>query len=275
MMKNTIFADMHTHSQFSHDSVCPIEEMCLAQIRKGTKIFAVTDHCDVFSFKDYDIFIPIRDAFNEVNSLNKKYGDNCLLLSGVEISEGFWFHEQYEKIHNLVPFDVIIGSVHCVKCKDLEIPYSKIDFSQLSEEKIYEYLDCYFNDIIKMLEKTNFDILAHLTCPLRYICGKFGISIDLKNFDRQISKILKMIIDRNIALEVNTSSFSIMNDFMASKEIIKQYYSMDGRLITLGSDAHIAENASINFEKAIETLKEIGFENICYFKDREINEINI
>ena len=38
-------ADMHTHSVNSHDSVCAIEDMCLMQIKRGTNIFAVTDHC--------------------------------------------------------------------------------------------------------------------------------------------------------------------------------------------------------------------------------------
>ena len=52
-------------------------------------------------------------------------------------------------------------------------------------------------------------------------------------------------------------------------------YSMGGRLVTIGSDAHIAENASIGFEKAIKILKEIGFENICYFKYRKVNKIHI
>ena len=275
ILYNNTFADMHTHSQFSHDSVCPIEEMCLSQIQKGTKIFAVTDHCDVFAFKDYDIFTPIENAFDEVKLLNNKYKDKCLLLSGVEISEGFWFPEQYKKIHNLVPFDVLIGSVHCVKCDGLEMAYSKIDFSKLSEEKIYQYLNCYFNDIITMLKNTDFDILAHLTCPLRYIYGKFGISIDLKNFDEQILKILETIIKRNIALEINVSAFNVLKDFMPNKEIIEKYYDMGGRLVTLGSDAHISKNASIGFENAIKTLKEIGFENICYFKNRKINKIQI
>ena len=275
MVKDILIADMHTHSEYSHDSVCSIEDMCISQISKGTKIFAITDHCDVFSFKDYDIFAPIKEAYNEVATLNKKYHNKCLLLSGVEISEGFWFPEENKKIHNLVPYDVIIGSVHCVKCKDLNIPYSEINFSHLSIEKIYEYLDCYFNDIITMLENTDFDILAHLTCPLRYIVGKYGLSIDLKAYDEQITKIFELIIDKNIALEINASSYGVLNVFMPNESLIKKYYSMGGNLITLGSDAHIAKNASINFDKAIDTLKEIGFENICYFKDREINTINI
>lgn len=175
----------------------------------------------------------------------------------------------------MIPFDVIIGSVHYVKCKDLYIPYSKIDFSKLSKDKIHTFLDCYFNDMITMLEKADFDILAHLTCPLRYISGKFGIPIDLKKFDSLITEILKMIIQKKIALEVNTSSYSLTNDFLPSREIIKTYYNMGGRLITLGSDAHTAENASANFADTFKLLKETGFESICYFKDRKAKKINI
>ena len=95
-------ADMHTHSLFSHDSVCPIEEMCLSQIQKGTNIFAVTDHCDVYLCRDCDVFTPIIKVSKEAKELNKKYGDKCLILSGVEISEGFWFPEECKRIYDLV-----------------------------------------------------------------------------------------------------------------------------------------------------------------------------
>ena len=124
-----ITADMHTHSISSHDSVCPIEDMCLAQMEKGTNVMAVTDHADIFSYKDYDIYTPIKEAHKTVQKLNEKYNDKMLLLSGVEISEGFWFPEYSAKMKELCNYDVIIGSVHCVKYKDLTIPYSKIDFS--------------------------------------------------------------------------------------------------------------------------------------------------
>lgn len=70
-------------------------------------------------------------------------------------------------------------------------------------------------------------------------------------------------------------AYGTLNDFMPSKEILKKYYKMGGRLITMASDAHIAENASNNFEKAIKAIKEIGFENICYFQNRKVNKIKI
>ena len=270
-----IIADMHTHSVNSHDSVCEIEDMCLMQINRGTNIFAVTDHCDVFLHKDYDIYTPIRNSADTVRTLNEKYADKCLILSGVEISEGFWFNREYEKIHNLLAYDVIIGSVHCVKYKELEKPYSGIDFSKFTSEQIYHYLDCYFNDIITMLNTTDFDILAHLTCPLRYISGKYGINIDLSIFDDKITEILKTIIIKRIALEVNTSSYSCLGESMPDSKILKKYFDMGGYLLTIGSDAHIAQNASYCFDKAIENLKEIGFKNIFYYKERKAYQITI
>lgn len=271
----TIIADMHTHSVNSHDSVCEIEDMCLMQIKRGTKIFAVTDHCDIYLYKDYDIYSPIRNAADTVRTLNEKYGGKCLILSGVEISESFWYNSEYEKIHSLLQCDVILGSVHCVKYKDLEKPYSGIDFSKLTNEQIYSYMDCYFNNMLEMISTTDFDILAHMICPLRYITGKYGVRVDLSDFNGKITEILKAIINKGIALEVNTSGYVSIKDSMPGKEILKKYFDMGGYLITLGSDAHIAENASYCFDKAIGTLKEIGFKNIFYYKDREAHQIKI
>ena len=261
--------DMHTHSENSHDSVCKIEDMCQAQIKRGMQIMAVTDHCDVYSYGDYDIYTPIKRAYETVAELNEKYKGQIQLLSGVEISEGFWFPEEYAKIRDLVPYDVVLGSVHLVRYKDLNYSYSLMDFSRIPVQTIYEYLDTYFDDMMVMLDTTDIDVLTHMTCPLRYITGKYGIAIDLGRFSEKITKILQRIIDEEIALEVNTSSYAVLNDFMPCKEIIKQYKEMGGYLITIGSDAHVAENAAVNFEKAVEFLKEIGIKEIYYYKKRK------
>ena len=264
-----IIADMHTHSEYSHDSVCPIEDMCLAQIEKGTNVMAITDHADIFDYCNYDIYTPIKKAYETVTKLNEKYRDKMVLLSGVEISEGFWFGEQSKKMRELCDYDVIIGSVHCVRYKDLTIAYSKIDFSGLSQKEVYAYLDAYFDDVLAMLETEEFDILAHLTCPLRYITGKYKIEVDLKQYKEKINKILRIIIEKEIALEINTSSYESLNDFMPDKEIIEEYFNMGGRLITVGSDAHVTQNASAHFGKAIEFIKKTGFEHLYYFKERK------
>jgi len=264
-----MLADMHTHSENSHDSTCAIEDMLRAQLAVGTEIFAVTDHFDADSHTDYDVFTPIQKSCKTAAELNEKYKDRCRVLAGVEIGEGFWHPEICKRAMQLADYDVIIGSVHVVKHKILTDAYSRIDFSKADGELICGYLDAYFDDVLAMLDFLDFDILAHLTCPLRYINGKFHAGVGLERYGEKIEKILKNIIARDIALEVNTSSFDLLGDFMPTRSILERYFAMGGRRITLGSDAHAAKNASAHFEKAICTLKDTGFERICAYENRK------
>lgn len=275
VLNKNLIADMHTHSENSHDSTCKIEDMCLSQVKNGTNFFAVTDHFDTPSFKDYDIFTPIKTSCETAYKLNEKYKDKIQILRGIEISEGFWYPNEYQKARFLTDYDVVIGSVHLVKYKDLTYAYSKIDFSKLSESTIVEYIDSYFDDMITMIETIDFDILAHLTCPLRYIKGKYKINIDMSRYNDKIEQILALIIKKGIALEVNTSSYENIGSFMPSTDILQKYYDMGGYLITLGSDAHTAQNASKIFRKAIEEINKIGFNNLFYYKNRTQIQITL
>lgn len=269
-----MIADMHTHSENSHDSVCKIDDMRKAQAQKNTDIFAVCDHFDTDSYKDYDVFSPIEKAYETVCKLNENQKETKI-LSGIEISEGFWHKNVYEKAHKLVDYDVIIGSVHLVKYPGHTIAYSKIDFSKLDIKTVEDYLDSYFNDVLTMTEEIDFDILAHLNCPLRYIKGKYNLNPNMKKYEEKIEKILKNIIKRNSALEVNTSSYDLLGTSMPSTDILSLYKNLGGELITLGSDAHTPEDASANFDKALEEIRKIGFKNILYYQKRKPVKIKI
>lgn len=271
-----ILADMHTHSENSHDSVCPIEEMTIAQMEKGTTIFAVTDHMDN-SWYDEETggCSHIVKAYETVQELKKKYEGKMKILSGVELGEGFWDMETYQKVMEAVDYDVILGSVHLVKYKDMAEAYSRIDFSVLPIETVIEYIDAYFDDMITMIDAEDFDILAHLTGVFRYTNGKYKLGIDIAPYSEKIEIILKKIIEKGIALEVNTSSTELLDDFMPTRGIIKKYYDMGGRLITLGSDAHYSRDASKYFDVAVDFLKETGFENIYYYEKRQPISIKI
>lgn len=268
-------ADMHTHSEVSHDSVCKIEEMLQAQLEHGTNIFAVTDHFDTASQKKLAAYAPIEAAHQTIQQLNRAYTDRALVLSGIEIGEGFWHPDVAEKALTLVDYDVVVGSVHLVQYKDLTYAYSCIPFSELTRETVIEYVDAYFDDILTMIDTVDFDILAHLTCPLRYIVGKYKIELDISRYAEKIKSILQKIIKKGIALEINTSSLGMLHEFMPPADILSKYYDMGGYLITLGSDAHCPENASLYFDEAIQAIKAIGFKNIYYYKKRIPYQIKI
>ena len=201
--------------------------------------------------------------------LNARNDSPCRLLSGVEIGEGIFYPDKLRYVERLCDYDVIIGSVHCTLRGDELVAYSRRNFSEESDEEADEFMRAYFTDMKKLLEIADFDILAHLTCPLRYVVGKHGKRVDMARYEGDIDEILQAIIKKGIALEVNTSSLSVkLGDFLPSTDILKKYRRMGGYLITLGSDAHVAEEASVNFEAAKRHLKSLGFENIFYYKKR-------
>lgn len=268
VMNENFTADCHTHSESSHDSVCPVESMCRSATQKGLNAVAVTDHADMHMSKEINVSDVIKKSTEDAKKASAKFCGSLTVLAGVEIGEGFWFPDEAKKVLSISDYDIIVGSVHIVRFGE-KIAYSAMDFSKMTENEIYIFLGCYFNDILEMLKFTPCDVMAHLTCPLRYIVGKYHREISLERFMPKIKEILSYIIKHAIALEINTSCIgSDYNELLPNEDIIKMYKDMGGYLITLASDAHIAENAGNNFEYAIRVLKKYGFENCYYYKNR-------
>lgn len=262
--------DMHTHSHNSLDSQCSISDMAKNAARNNLRGFAVTDHCDIADYKSLDLHKIIQGSIDEIESVSR-LTNGPTILKGIEMGEAFWYPEIVSEILKKYDFDVVIGSVHAVKFKMYEMYYSKIDFSTIKNDVLNAYLEAYFNDMITMTEICDFDILAHLSCPLRYINGKYKRSVDLRKYEGKIKKILNNIINRSIALEINTScvfNSSAYCEFMPEEWIIKMYKDMGGYLITTGSDAHIASNSANRFDELYNLLKRIGFKDTYYYKNR-------
>lgn len=264
-----VISDLHTHSLCSHDSQCPVEEMQAAQEKMGSAYFATTDHCDTYYYPAAFVKDEIVNSFNNSKALAEKNLSGTTPLTGVELGDGTIYDDIAQEVADMLPYDVIIGSVHGVRFKEVPFYYSQVDFGQFSEEDIYEYLRLYFDDVLRLVETQDIDIMAHLTCPIRYITGKYGIKVDLSRFDKVIRNILGTVIRKSIALEVNTSSYHMIDDFMPGRDIIRRYRSMGGYLVTLGSDAHVSENASIRFDGAVAFLKEADFPDIYLYRGRK------
>lgn len=259
--------DMHTHSKHSHDSECEVSDMAAKAAERHLSGFAVTDHCDIEYYQTVDLNSLVEESIADA----KKNSGNIMVLHGVEIGEMFWHSEVTEKILRNHDFDAVIGSVHAVRFEEYTMPYSQIDFAKMGKIKAEAYLNQYFDDMIYMTENCDFDILAHMTCPLRYINGKYDMDIDCGRYMHKIKQILKCIIERKIALEINTSCVyngSGYCKFMPEIQIIEMYKDMGGYLITTGSDAHISDNSANEFDVLYGTLKKIGFKNTYYYKNR-------
>ncbi len=260
--------DMHTHSQSSHDSTCPIEDMAKSAMDKGISVLAITDHIDIQYFDTVDNDAIARSSHLEVDKAREKMGDAIKLIKGLEMGEAFWFPDEEKRFLADHPADAVIGSVHAVKYIRRTQPFSTLDFSALSESEVYDYLGCYFADYEKMAGTTEIDIASHLTCPLYYTNKKHGKKIDIHRFDDRIERILRVLIDREIALEINSHCINNLGEFLPGGDIIKMYRDLGGELITTGSDAHTAECAGEGFDRLYALLGNIGFKNVYYYESR-------
>lgn len=266
-----MLCDMHIHSKISHDGKelgCDIAKSC---IENNISAFAITDHCDIQLWDEIDVFSLVEASVKEAKAAREEYKGKVKVLVGIEIGEAIWNMEYAKKILNSFDFDVVIGSVHAVRYEGYYHAYSTIDFSKFSKKMLKEYLNLYFDELLETLKTVPMDIMAHLSCPLRYINGKYGMNVDIHDFEEKITVILEYIIKNSIAMEINTSGVKEgFEGLLPDEWIVEKYRQMGGHLITLGSDAHIKERVGNHFAKTLSMLKSHGFSKYAYFENRKV-----
>ncbi len=268
--------DMHVHSQSSHDSTATVIDIARASLKNNVSVFAITDHCDIQCSDDLDIPSILAGSMKEVEEASELFCGKVEILKGVEIGEAIWNKAYTDKLLDMFPFDVVIGSVHAVRYEGYTQPYSTIDFSKMTQRELNEYVKVYFDDLLETVQNFDCDIVAHLTCPLRYISGKYGLSVDLSKNRNKILEILDCIIERGLSLELNTSGLGTkFNEIMPQRWILEEYKKRGGTLVTLGSDAHTPEKIGNGFDVAVCILKEIGFNAYYYYKNRRAYKVEI
>jgi len=261
--------DSHIHSNHSFDSEQTLAELCQEAIEKGIRGITITDHVMTRRFDELHTLEGFQTLFPDAEATRAIYGDRVKLLCGVEFSEMLDDPAKYDLILSLGEYDAVLGSVHYVG--DGNAAYAKIDFSSYSGQELMDYLTRYFADVKKILEYANFDVLCHLTCPLRYMVGRYNCSINWRPFTSEIREILKIVVEKGIALEINTAGYTDEEGYhhLPDAEILRMYYDLGGRLLTLGSDSHRNRAVGRGFAEAKEMLKSIGFEYYCYFEKRK------
>lgn len=275
-MTRQILVDSHNHTYHSHDAVSKIENLCAVAKSKGLWGIAVTDHADVQYNNENNGMEHIRASVRETRAMASRLEGELCVLSGLEIGESVWDVDYSHALIDSLSPDVVLGSVHSVRYKDRDRSFSTIDFTEWSEALLDDYMKQYFEDMYEMVEKVDMDILTHLNNPLKYINGKFCHRIGCSPYGDRIRDILKTVIRRGIALEVNTalvgSSYSIL---MPETDVIATYKALGGERVSIGSDSHREADVGRNLDYALSVLKATGFDRYCYFKNRQCTFVDI
>ena len=263
-------ADVHIHSEYSHDSTSTVSEIYHAALEKGMDVVCITDHCDLYPAHQTQQIVDYRtQVFRGIAETAKAYTDVEILI-GVELGGGFIRPELAQQVIDSQPYDMIIGSVHGIMFRGERTSTAKLDFGSIDEETMLEYLDGYMDAAIYIAEEMDVDVLAHLTYILRYINGKYGKDLSWRIQEEKIRRVLRALIERSIALEINTSCVgSAYDEWLPGKEVLDLYIQMGGRLFTIGSDAHKSEKIGNGFEAVKDYLRQKGIDTLVYYKQRE------
>jgi len=251
-----ILGDMHTHSRYSIDGKDSIESMCLSAINKGLKVLSITDHVENNPNDEGFNKFKVDEFILETDELKKKFSKDLILLRGIEFSEPHLYMKELENI-STYDLDMIIGSIHWISDESVGQRELLETYPQEEVEKRY----------YTMVEKTarygNFDVMGHIDFPKRYYKNS-------KTSGLYINKILKLLIEKDIALEINTSTYrNGVNESMPSQSIVEKYIDLGGRKLTVGSDSHNSVDIGSDFSKVEHYLSDKYFDYIGTYIKRE------
>lgn len=257
-----MIADCHMHTEFSEDSETKITDQVERAIALGMEHICFTDHMDMDY--PYGEFQLDTDAYvKRVLEVREEYKDKIKICLGVEVGLQEHLVERLEKYISSYPFDFIIGSVHLMYGED---PYQREIFNRLSDDEVYRR---YFQAALSLVKTVPaVQTFGHLDYVVRYGKEKEK-AYSYQKFSDEIDEILRTIIDKGIALELNTAGLKTLPFTNPHPDVLKRYKELGGEMITVGSDGHSPEFLGYRFDIVPDLLKSCGFEYYTVFEQRK------
>lgn len=272
----------HLHTAYSGDLIkwgrlgeTP-EKYAIAAIRKGFDEICFTDHLVV----GYPRTMPAYSHGMEIGKLGEYFRNIALaakkypqlkIRAGIEID---WLPEKIEELKKIIsqrPFDCVLGSVHSINGVLVEHEEKRHEFwSRLSDAEIYERHAAYYRAVQEMAKSGVCDVVAHLD-----LIKRDGYLPKGRSVLPLIEETVRIIAENGLCVEVNTSGLKKpIHEMHPSLEVLKLCRKM-GIPVTIGTDAHKAEQIDSFLDKGMKLVKEAGYLELAVFEGRKRNIVKI
>ncbi len=260
--------DLHTHHERCGHALGTIEDYILAGIDAGLQAIGISDHSPYF-YHELDqpspgIAMARSDFANyveEVLRLKAKYEGRIEVLLGVESDFFPQYADSYRKAYEGIPFDYLIGSVHQVSGVSI---FNRNRWKGLDESAQVLEKQSYYELIQQSARSGMFDILGHIDAMKGYYPAFSAIPAA-----EHIDETLRVIAECGTAIEINTSgSTKDVGGWYPSDDILERAQHF-GVKVTFGSDAHVPSRVGDEWELVRARLKEIGFKDWVFYRQRK------
>ena len=165
-----MLVDYHVHTEFSDDSVYPLENVVKDAISLGLDEICITDHVDYGVKVDWDsgeeilyrhgeplANVDYPRYMAELERVRRLYGGQIVIKAGMEFGVQTHTIPQFEALFRRYPFDFIILSIHQVEDKE----FWTQDFQMGRTQR--EYNERYYEEMLRVVQQ-----YKELQCPGPY-----------------------------------------------------------------------------------------------------------
>ena len=263
-MKYKFISDSHTHSENSFDGKDSVIMLADRAYNLGLHSITVTDHCECNEYAQHNYHSDIVNSVMDVVKAKALYSGKMEVYKGIELGQATQNKAAAEDALSITDYDFVLGSLHNLKGEQ------DFYFLEYTPENYHGLLCRYFSELMELVEYGCFDSLAHLTYPFRYIVGNGMITFDIRFYQDMIDEVLKKLIEKEKALEINTSGLrQIIGTTLPDENIIKRFHELGGKYVTLGSDAHRWGDVGAGIEDGLRIMLRCGYTHFTVYEKRE------
>ncbi|MGX7031451.1 PHP domain-containing protein [Vagococcus zengguangii] len=252
------YYDQHLHTYHSFDSSETFENY----LARSPKVLVTTEHLDFKNpWDNFEDSMPnYADYAAEVDRLNAQ--QDIPILKGIEI--GF-VPEHWPLIQNYLAghdYDVQLLSVH----QNGEYDFMDDIVLTLEPETLIKDYYTRLLEAIKTVDPAN--IMTHFDYGVR------RLTLDVETFkhyaEPYLIPVFKAAINKELAFELNAKSFVSYHNQALYEYAVPLYLSLGGKLFSLGSDAHRAEDYELGYDQMKHFLKGFGINELATYQQGKL-----
>lgn len=258
-------ADYHVHSQNSADARFPMLDMAEAGLAAGLNEICFTDHVEpMLDDRVEHMKFDWPACAGEFEALRETMGDKLQLRLGAELGDVFLDLPYLDELMaQAPPLDFLIGSNHMLSEKYRWAPLDR--FRPADEREAQKAVEDYLTVEKRMVQWGRFDVLGHLTLPLRYFNERLGFHATFDGLEDRMEEILRLVVEKGLGIEVNTNRGG---QSLPDEKWLRMYRGLGGEIVTLGSDAHTPQFVGCALRENQALLRRCGFTRFCTFDQR-------
>ncbi|MCA1949214.1 MAG: histidinol-phosphatase [Treponema sp.] len=276
------YACLHTHTTFC-DGRDTVEGLCQSAWEQGLSILGFSAHAPLPAesgiITQWHLPIDKLEAYIEaVQAAKKAWEGKLAIYLGLEIDYIPGLCGPADRRFDAYNLDYRIGSVHYLSTPDLS-HYFTVDGPAAEWEAGVQELfagdyeaaaHAYWKNVEDMVNAGGLDILGHIDLVKKNQKPWWNDQFP-ESYRQDVRRVLRALQEKSIVVEVNTGAMNrgTMNETYPSLGILREMRQLSIP-VTINADAHSTAHLKGNYDKAIEALKQSGYEEIFnFYKNRK------